>query len=392
MTAAQLPEAYTSAVAFRKLHDTTELCDATLVSNDGVTLPVHKVVMASRSEYFKTTFYGKSYDNFGQEATDPDPSISLSCEERVLTAIKSLCFPNIKLPFEGRVLTAIKSFCYTDSCDDGFCDLVKSLVRRDEVGDYNEGVLLENEEMDELPSRSRFLVLLTVASDYFLLPGLTRMLWKRAYDIMRFKIPEAVTAIYREATKQGSEELRKLAWHSYWFSQRTSDHARVLDGETYGNIALNSILTIDEVDPNSDYAGLGLIYVAGCSETNVNGEYYGTRANSCAFDIEEVVYERVEEELSNRMIARKSLYIGPILVALTGRASGERSDASNESSDASDMGPDSSLSDFVVAPAFVAHVDRDWKADMEHSYCHTKSQVIPPTCFIFALEQTFRSS
>lgn len=68
----------------------------------------------------------------------------------------------IKLDFPGKVLRSIKAYCYKDSCDDGFSKLL-SKVRDDEAV----GVLNERLTNDDIAARGRFLVMLTVAADYF---------------------------------------------------------------------------------------------------------------------------------------------------------------------------------------------------------------------------------
>lgn len=160
-----------------KLHDdTSDFCDGAIASNDGDIIRVHKFVMAVKSEHLKTLFFGESRLRFGT-ANDDAP---------------------IKLDFPGKVLRSIKAYCYKDSCDDGFSKLLS-----DVRGDEAVGVLNERLTNDDIAARGRFLVMLTAAADYLLIPGLPQMLYKEAYTYMRFHVPKSIPVIYGEALNCG---------------------------------------------------------------------------------------------------------------------------------------------------------------------------------------------
>lgn len=207
--------------------DGDEMCDATLITSDGSSIRVHKVVLAARSGYFKSAFFGE-----------------LSSSDHV------------ELHFDIDILLAIKKYCYSDSMDDHFA---KSRY--------------ESTPTDVLNSEVEFFLQLVVAADYFMLRGLQQMLWEEAFNVMDFGSNQhaIIPAVYAEAKKSvGVEELKILAWHSYWkYQQKCGKYS------WYKSIE-SDILFEDPVLPrNGNYEGLGMILVLGCDEEDVNGAYYG---------------------------------------------------------------------------------------------------------------------
>mmetsp|Transcript_8851 Transcript_8851/g.12546 ORF Transcript_8851/g.12546 Transcript_8851/m.12546 type:complete len:259 (+) Transcript_8851:315-1091(+) len=241
-------EFFSLVTAFVTSHDSSELCDATLVSNDGTSFPVHKLVLAMRSEYFSTLFYRKQWHK--------DTSI-------------------FQLDFDAKVVKAIKSYCYKDDCDDGFS---KSVDELEHLCNYrNPGSLGRRQRLDEVMSKDKavsnacYLVSLTAAADYLMLTGLTRMLWKVAYGIMCNHLPVLIPTIYDEATKHGSEELRQLARHCFhWLSPE-----RVLQNMEDQEADSKLLEQFEPADPEIDYDRYGVILVMGCSDLSINGTYYG---------------------------------------------------------------------------------------------------------------------
>ena len=216
---------------FGKLLDDEELCDATLVASDGATVPVHKLVLATRSRYFKAKFFG----NFAADTA--------------------------KLHFEGGVIKAIKSYCYTDTFE------TSHLVH------------LYTHSTEELALKGRFLVQIAAAADYLLLPGLKRQVLLVAYGAMLMsRDQQMVPIIYSQAQSigGGAEDLKKIAWHIYWMSQQVDDVARRWDVVGYGEIKkIETKVPFEDIDPRADYQGRGMMLLLGGSEDCVNGEYYG---------------------------------------------------------------------------------------------------------------------
>ena len=220
--------------------DGDELCDATLVSsNDGSSISVHKLVLATRSQYFKTAFFG--------EFSSGDTA---------------------KLHFEKDVLEAIKKYCYTDSVGDKI------------IGDYR------YKKADAAKAGLRkdcgFLVRLAVAADYLILPGLQRLVWKAAYDKLRYGCSEQrhllIPTIYSEAKSMGAEELKVLAWHAYWIYQQKAENSSWME-----KIEMDTPLLFEDplLPRDINYKELGVILILGCSEDDVNGEYYGVGKFPC---------------------------------------------------------------------------------------------------------------
>ena len=108
------------------------------------------------------------------------------------------------------MLRSVKSYCYTDDCKDGFSGVERKLKwslklkRRQKLSE----VMSE----ERMAAGAHFLVQLTAAADYFIIPGLARKLWKVAYTMMKEQIPKAIPVIYRETIESG----RLLAWHAHW--------------------------------------------------------------------------------------------------------------------------------------------------------------------------------
>lgn len=209
-----------------------ELCDATLVSSsDGSSITVHKFVLAARSAYFKTAFFGE------------------------------LSSDTAKLHFEEDVLEAIKTYCYTDSVGDIFGDSYQQHQSSDTV------------TTTSVVQDCSFLVRLAVAADYLLLPGLQRLLWEVTFRKLRFSTKRHLlfAPMYSEAKAMGAEDLRVLAWHAYWmYQQQAEEDASMEKIETDPPLFEDHLLTSDV-----NYKGMGIILLLGCSEDGVNGEYYG---------------------------------------------------------------------------------------------------------------------
>lgn len=156
---------------FIKLLEDHELCDGFLVARgETEQVPVHKLVLATRSEYFKAAFYGK----FASSAS-------------------------LKFDYDTEVLKAIKQYCYTDTID----------VFR--FGLPEEG----------LPLRGRFLVQLVAAADYLLLPELSNHVLEQVYNARStITCRDVIPFVYSEAKSLCVVSLEKLARHIYWSSQK----------------------------------------------------------------------------------------------------------------------------------------------------------------------------
>jgi len=212
-----------------------ELCDATLVSSDGSSIPVHKLVLAARSTYFKAAFYG-------EVASD-----------------------TAKLHFEADVLEAIKRYCYTDAVADDILWRDRCLY----------GEKLSDAALAKLRKSCVFLVRLTAAADFLLLPGLQRVLWELAFTSMSRCSAEQkyyIPAIYSAATAGCAEELKVLTWHTYWMYQQKEKKHIWMD-----KIETDTPFEDPFLPSDANYKGLGVILLLGCSEEGVNGEYYGAR-------------------------------------------------------------------------------------------------------------------
>ena len=87
-----------------KLYENGELCDATLVPNngggEGAPIHVHKLVLATKSGYFRARFYGNFASN----------KVELEYNEDVLKAIVTYCYTG-HLDIDN---TLLLRFCYTD--------------------------------------------------------------------------------------------------------------------------------------------------------------------------------------------------------------------------------------------------------------------------------------
>jgi len=213
-----------------------ELCDATLVSSDGSSIPVHKLVLATRSTYFKAAFYGE------------------------------LASDTARLHFEADVLEAIKRYCYADAVAD---DILKRYGFR-----RNEAL---SDDLAKLKKSCGFFVRLTVAADFLLLPGLQRMLWELAFKRMSYGSRQHfIPAIYSAAKAGCAEELKVLAWHAYWMYQQEAKKHKIETDTPFEDPFLPS---------DANYEGWGVILLLGCSEEGVNGEYYGEEKYKAEYSI-----------------------------------------------------------------------------------------------------------
>ena len=93
-----------------KLYENGELCDATLVPNngggEGAPIHVHKLVLATKSGYFRARFFGNFASN----------KVELEYNEDVLKAIVTYCYTG-QLDIDN---TLLRRFCYTDVRDEPF--------------------------------------------------------------------------------------------------------------------------------------------------------------------------------------------------------------------------------------------------------------------------------
>ena len=239
-----------------RLRNEADLSDATLISSDGERFPVHKLVLASRSDYFKTLFYGKF---------------------RTADVV-------INVPFDGSVLEAILSFCYTDA----FNDITAGLTK------------------ENATEKGHQLVCLTSAAQYFVLEGMIRRLWVWSLRIM-FKQRGCIRSIRNHALEQNVEEIATLAKHALGMTQKQAENS-CFTRESSG---------IDDgvySRQQADYGGQGVYVLLGCSDKRVNGEYHapwGHSAEATMFENNDgLLLERIRMDelgtLGSRIVVKEA--------------------------------------------------------------------------------------
>ncbi|CAB9525072.1 expressed unknown protein [Seminavis robusta] len=213
------------------LRQQVDLSDGILVTNDGVEFPIHKLILASRSEYFKTLFYG----SFQKEST-------------------------LHLPFDSTIIEAILSYCYADSFSS--------------FGGGSHEENTNNHNNQTAQDLGRQIVRLAAAASFLLLEGMIRKLWVRSLKIM-FQQPDCIPIMYQEAEAQNVRAIQKLAIHAYWITTTSATQQQPQPGSLSSSHFTSPHGDLESTfHPDAAYDTHGVFLCLGCSEEQVNGDYY----------------------------------------------------------------------------------------------------------------------